>query len=155
MNINTLLGNLATAISTNAALTTWCNTTYGHAHKVFVNLDHRNPPGDSDCPFVTLYPISKSAGLGVSTKRHAFEVDCCIYDDTTRTTGQVLEYNSIRRVEEFRKLIESAIMGIDTGNALIETVEIEYSVVEAFPFAWAGMVIEINEHFILGSDPLE
>ncbi len=155
MNINTLLGNLATAISTNAALSAWCNTTYGHAHKVYVNLDHRNPPGDADCPFVVLYPISKSAGMGTSVKRHTFEVDCCIYDDTTRTTGQVLEYNAIRRVEEFRKLIETAIASADTGDGLIETVEIEYSVVEAFPFAWAGMVIEINENFTMGADPLE
>lgn len=155
MDINALTASLSTAIAEDATLTAWCNSTYSRAHTVYVNLDHRNPPAAENCPFVVFYPVSKRAGMGVSTKQHTFEVDCCIYDESTRTTGQVIEYNSIRRIEAFRKLVEDAIAGIDTGGALIETVEVEYDTVEQFPFAWAGMMIGINEEFTMGSDPLE
>ncbi len=155
MNINGIIDLFSSGVAAHPALTTWANTTYGRSHKIFVNFDKRNPPGEAECPFVVIYPMSKTAGISVGEKKHAFEVDCCIYDESTRSTGQIIEYNSVRRIEEMRKLVENVLVATDLGNALMQTVDIEYDVIESFPFAWAGMVIEISELFTLGSDPLE
>lgn len=155
MNINTLIESFKTAISTSADLNQWCVATYDRAPKVYINIDNRNPPGEEECPFCVIHPVSKRVGFGVSTKRHSFEVDCCIYDESTRTTGQVVEYNSVRRIEEFRKLVENAIAAIDIDPALLEEIDIEYEFIESFPFAWAGMTIGLSEDFILGTDSLK
>jgi hypothetical protein len=158
MNINTLLNALVNAIATDADLTAWCNTTYGRQHKVFVNIDKRNPPGEEDCPFVIIFPIQKRVGRGgVGQKLHGFEADCCIYneDSGTPTEPNVLWCTGVTEIEAFRKKVETAIANINISNILLETIDIEYEVIESFPFLWAGMTLIITETVTIGSDPLE
>ena len=75
MNINTLIDTITSAVSVDLSTTTWCTTNYGQAHRVFKNADRRDPPGESECPFVIVYPLNKSVGERQSRKSHAVEVD--------------------------------------------------------------------------------
>ena len=156
MNINTILAALADDIAKNAGLKTWANTNYSQNHKVFINIDRRNPPGESDCPYVVLYPISKNVGSGEGVKRHGFEIICCINDDSSRTHAEanVTEYAGVQDIETFRKMVETIIDGTDLGGAFMETVDIEYETIEMFPFMMAGMVVSVREDWSFSDDPL-
>ena len=113
MELNSLLDDLVNSIATASALKSWCNSTYGQDHKVFVNIDKRNSPGVDDCPFVIIFPVQKSVGRGVSNKQHGFEIDCCIYNDTLETPAEpnIIEYKGVKEIETFRKKVETAIGG--------------------------------------------
>ena len=157
MDINTLISNIVDSIATDSALSSWANSTYGKDHSVLVSFDKRNPPGEAEAPFIVIHPIQKQVGQGLSDKSHVIEIDCCIYDETTETFAQsnISGYAGVNRIEAFRKLVESAIVRTNVGNALFQTLDIEFDVIESFPFHWAGMAVDIKERVTISSDPLE
>ena len=157
MDINTILTDIAQDIALNADLGAWSTVTYGRTHEVFINIDRRNPPGEDNCPYVVLYPISKNVGSGESVKRHGFEIICCVNDDSSRTHAEtnVTEYEGVQNIETFRKKVETIIDGTDIGGAFVETVDIEYETIEMFPFMMAGMVVSIHEDWSFGDNPLD
>lgn len=157
MNINTLISELSKTVANDSALTNWAVNAYGQSHNVFINMDLRDPPKDTDCPYLVILPLSKSVGRGREEKTHEIEISCCVYDDDFEIHAEtnITEFAGSKRLEEFRKLAETVIANSDIGNALIESVDIEYDVVSSFPFMWVGMVFEITEQFVFGSDPLE
>jgi hypothetical protein len=156
MNINTLLDDLSNAIAVDSETATWCQSTYGRDHQVYVNLDDREPPAASGCPYVTLWPDSKKVGRGIGQKQHTIEVVCVIHDESSRTRSEdnVIEYEGVKRLETFRKHVETAIAAVDMGNALLDELDIEYDPVSEFPFMAADMVITITDEWTIGSDPL-
>lgn len=157
MDINTLIDSLAESIASDTDVLSWSNSTYNRDHQVMVSIDTRTPPGEDECPFVIIYPISKVAGQGISSKAHSIEVDCCIYDDTedSWSGSNVKGFSGVKRIETFRKLIETAIVKTNIGNGIFNQFDIEYDTIESFPFHWAGMIVDISEDWVTGSDPLE
>lgn len=158
MNITTMIDAISAAIAQDSAIAAWCTTTYGHTHKVFVSLDLRNPPGQDDCPYVALWPDDKLVGYGISEKGHGLMFDISVYDESTRThdgIGNLVEYNGVARVEALRKLVETAVAGVDLGNVSLENIDIQYDSPESFPFFTAGMAVSFQEENMLGADYLE
>lgn len=156
MNINTIISDMAQDLALNAGLLAWSKVTYGQDHKVYINIDRRNPPGEDDCPYVVIYPITKNVGSAESAKKHGLEMVCCIHDDASRTHAEtnVTEYEGVQNIETFRKKVEGILDDTDLGDAFIETVDIEYDTIEMFPFMMAGMVVSIHEDWSFGDDPL-
>lgn len=156
MDINSLIGSYASALASNADLKLWANMYYGQDHTVFVNIDKRNPPSQESCPFIIIYPLNKSVGLQPE-KKHQIEIDCCIFDEAEETPAEanLKGFAGVQRIETFRKMAEYIVIGTDIGNALIETIDIEYDVINSFPFHWAGMVLGISEEWTTGADPFE
>jgi hypothetical protein len=70
------------------------------------------------------------------------------------------EYNGVARVEALRKLVETAVAGINltpiTTNRVLPmaTVDIEYDNPESFPFFPVGMMVEFVETMAIGGDHL-
>ena len=122
---------------------------------MFKNADRRDPPGEDECPFVIVYPLSKSVGHSQGRKYHQVEVDVCLFDDTKTTTGNVTSYTGTGNLETFRKHVENAVVGTSMGYCTVDDLEVEFNVLESFPFIWAGMVFRIGEDVLLGVDPLE
>ncbi len=154
MNINTLTTALRTAIDGSAALATWCSSNYGQDISIYVNLDLTDPPGESNCPYVVIYPVGKQVGEMVTPKRHNYEIICCIYDATSTTTDNVVEFTGVANIESLRKLIETALVGAEMGCAWISEINVEYETMENFPFIMAAMGIEISEDVLIGGDYL-
>lgn len=157
MNIKTLIDAFSETIAQDSELTAWCQSTYGNGHTVYVNVDERNLPGKEGCPFVALWPETKSVGLERSTKNHHISVICCIYDKTKRTNAgidNIIEFMGVGNVEDLRKKVETAIAGIDLGNSCLAGIDIAFDTITFFPFFYAGMSIEIPETVTLGSDYL-
>lgn len=157
MNINTLLTNYAQNIAIDVDIKAWCNVTYGRNHKVYINYDERDRPGENDAPFVAIYPINKTVGQTIRTQSHGFELVCGIYDESVKVHAEtnITEYEGVQRIEIFRKLVEDAIIATDIGNARVDKAEIDYETIETFPFMLALMDIEVINELTLGSEPME
>lgn len=156
MDMNTLVVSLRTGLEENVELAAWCQTQYGRAHTVHVGYDGRNPPGEGACPAVLLYPTGHAAGRGSPEKRYALDVVGLLYDEDVLSgwTEKTTEYDGVRQLEAFRAKIVTALLTADTGAATLEAVEVDYEVVELFPFFAAGMACEWKEPVTIGSDPL-
>ena len=157
MNINTLINDFSEAVASSATIKTWTNANYTSDHTVFVGLDTREPPGESDCPYVAMYPVRKHIGQHEREKNHQIEVVACLFDTGTKSHGaitNITEYAGVQNIEAFRKLIETDIAGVDIGNATLSVIAVDYEAIEVFPFFMCGMVINVWESVCIGSDPL-
>jgi len=154
MNILTLIDTVVDGIARSATILDWTNDNYGNDQYVFVNFDIENPPGESYCPFSVIYPEIKQVGQGRSQKSHIIHVVNCLHDSSRREKpgyGNVIEYNGVRKSEEYRKLVETEIIGLSLGNVLIN-IDVEYDPITDFPFFWTFMAISVEEAVTMGSD---
>lgn len=154
MNINTLTDILKTAIAEDSALIDWCEANY-LLHSVWVNMDLTDPPAESACPYIVIYPVGKQVGERQTPKHHIFEIVCCLYDAGSTTSGNTTVYDGVANLESLRKLVETAIVDTDIGNAWVSSIQIEYETIENFPFLLAGMTVEILEEVCIGGNYLE
>ena len=157
MNINTLITDMAEAIAQDPDLLEWANLHYSRDHYVFVNFDIENPPGDSYCPYVVIYPETKRIGQGIRERIHTLHVVSCVHDDSYRdypNFTNIVEYQGLQRAEACRKLVETAMAAVDIGNGLIDF-EIEYDSITDFPYIWCFMAAIITEPVTMGSNPLK
>ena len=154
MDINTLTSALKTAIAGDSSLTAWCTANY-RKHSVWVNMDLTDPPAESSCPYVVIYPVGKQVGEMQSPKRHVFEIVCCLYDAGSTTSGNTTVYTGVANLETMRKYVETAVIGASMGECWVSSLQIEYETIENFPFLLAGMTIEIYEDVCIGGSYLE
>lgn len=157
MNITTIVDTISEAIAQDSDIATWCQTNYGGGQTVYVNIDERNLPGASGCPYIALWPASKHVGRAVIKKNHVVEIACCIHDDNSRTHGEIdniVEFTGVANIEALRKLIETSVAEIDFGKPYLADVDIEYDTITSFPFFYAGMMITIIETVVIGGDHL-
>lgn len=156
MNILTLLNSIRNAVHDDAAAQAWCTTNYARNHKVYVGIDTRKPPNEDEYPIVHIFLISKLGGYELEIQDHVIGVTCGIYDDDTITVAgkaNIVEYEGIEHIEEFRKLVEDAIVGADLSNLRVDVLNIEYETVEFFPFFLASMEFKIVHDYAQGDDP--
>ena len=156
MEFNSLRDDLINGIANDDAIRIWCETTYGNIHTVYTNLDERDPPGETNCPFVVVVPIRKYVGAQVGVKEHEFGIMCGIYDSTSRIRAEsnIVEFEGVQNIEIFRKKVEDVIAAVDIGNAVIATLEVEYETIESFPYILSRMYLAIKKEILIGEDPL-
>lgn len=154
--LKTTLETFKDALSQRAAISSWATAAYGHGHKVFVNIDIRNPPGAADCPYIMLRPVVARYGRGVTEKRMEFEMLCCLYDEAAQTNAEtnVVEYAGVQKTLDFLDLAVAAIGAVSTGNALLQDVTADFETIEFFPFFMAGCPLVLVEPLTLGADRL-
>ncbi len=148
--------NIVNQLDENLELSTWCQDTFGFDFNIWVGFDERDPPDEDDCPLVVILLPSKTVGRGLPEKNYLIHVACFIHDASKKshTSSRIKEYAGIDRCEEFRKKVETIVSDIDTGNAEIESIDIESDQIESFPFMVSEMSILYKEPFVFGSDPL-
>lgn len=157
MNINTLLESLRNAIADDASTKSWTTAKYARNHKVYVGIDLRNPPGDTDYPIVNLYMIRRQVGWQLENQINTFGVVCGIYETGTTTVAgkaNIVQMTSIEYIEEFRKLVETAIYGVIPAGSFLDQVEIEYEFIESYPFAFAYQEYVFSTPYSQGVNPL-
>ncbi len=154
--INTLLGLFTSLIASDSGITTWANTNFSQDVLVLENCDSRDLPEKDDCPLVIVYPVSKVSGLNQSNKNHILGVSCVVYEDgkTTNAKG-VIRFDGGRLVEELRKLVSELITTNMPAGCHLESLKIEYDVIEQFPYVSANMQLEITQEKLIGQDPYE
>lgn len=91
-DMNTLLTTIRDALAGDAAIKVWTNATYEKDHKVFVGVDKRNPPGESDCPLVVVAHSEKKSGESAEVIEHQFQVSLEIIDETMVEASSTTTY---------------------------------------------------------------
>ncbi len=155
MNIITLIDDYKRAIATDPELLAWSKINYDQAHNVYVDIDVRDQPGEDECPFCVIRPISKRVGRGITQREHGVLVVCCVFDTSSREQyGQdnITEYSSVKNLELFRQYVQDAIAGVDIGNARLDTIDIDYETFETFPFLVSDMAIQVIEETPMGGN---
>lgn len=157
MDINSLINLTVEAIARDNSIKSWSQVMYDQSHQVFENIDIRNPPTPAMCPYVYCAPDSKSIGKTKAIKEHSILVGCVIQDDTREADDDIenlTRYKGSQRIEQFRKVVETSVMGINVGNSSWSIIEVEYDTISRFPFCHAEMTMFLSETVTLGSDPL-
>jgi hypothetical protein len=156
IEVNTTLLALAAGLAANTALSAWATTNYGRVPKIYINIDERNPPGETECPYVLLFPTAARYGRGVREKTIELQMVTCLFDATFRTytDTDIIEYKGVQNCVELLDLAVNAIAAIATGNALLQDVAAEFDTIEAFPFFMALAPITYVEPLCLGADRL-
>ena len=156
-DLNTLLVNIRNAIYDYGDLQTWCTSNYSRNHKVYVGLDTRNPPGQSDYPMVAIFPWKQSQGYGKMEQRHEFEIVVGLYDTALRAVAGksgIIEKNGIQNLEAMRALVSLAIQGADIDDNWLNDLDTEYDPVEYFPFFLGSSIYKLSTPYYQGDDPL-
>lgn len=148
-DMNTLLTSIRDAVANNAAIKAWTQLTYAKDHKVFVGIDTRNPPGESDCPCVVLSPVHKLGGGNQDVIVHDFMVSCEVINEDSTVTGNITEYAGVQEIETFRQKV------LDAANTIsdrIVKVGTDYEAIMFFPSFMCDMQISIEEETEFGDD---
>jgi len=251
LNITTIINSIVTALSQSTTINDWCRQYYAASQTVYVGVDQRKPPADSEYPIISVFPIRKSVGYALEQKGHGVGITCGINEDTltssteeinlslvsatykwtasgkgtteyycqlaaggdpslnepggikinnvsategtvgtltagkwaygdnnslgyntvyvrlsdgtdpdtktaayvkTADTVNVKEYDGVDKIEAFRKLVETAIVTTVSSPQFIDSLSIEYEVIEYFPFFLASMEFSINEDYYQGDN---
>ena len=152
-DMNALLTSIRDAIASNAAIKTWTQATYTKDHKVFVGVDTRNPPAESDCPCVVLSPSEKVGGNSEDVIAHVFNVSCEIIEETSTTSGNKVEYDGVQYIETFRQKVLAAVNGV--AGIRITKVETAYETIMFFPSFMCDMQITIEQETEFGDDVVQ
>jgi hypothetical protein len=161
----TILNTIRDGIAGDSAIDTWCRATYGQGHKVFVGIDPNSPPADPDLdetgkaiagtgqyPCIALSIGGKTEGVEQLNIPHRFRSTLGLYDDSRPgdTDTNILQYAGATRIEEFRALVDAALVkAVATlENHDITEAEMDFSPVTLFPWFLCDMdftVVETQE----------
>lgn len=168
MDMNTIIAAMRDAAAQDDAVNAWCSATYGQVQKVFVGIDPKDPPhgpdiatagtatdGTGDYPCTVLFPSSKTVGTAQDFLVHQFAATVGIYDDSKADDldTNVIQYNGVTRIEEVRKLVETAMIAAAAAlNLRVTDLQITYAPIELFPYFMADMDFTLNQETEFGDD---
>ena len=157
MDLYAFIKDAALALATDDALQSWAQTTYQAPVKIFISEDDRDPPGEGDMPYVTLFPLSRRAGRGQSRKQYRVVAACRLLDESrvTHASELIIEWQGTARLERMRRLVLAVIAGMDTDDALLDAEECEYDTISFFPIFECAQVLSFVEDVEIGGDYLD
>lgn len=155
MNIITLLHNSRDAVADDSATKTWSLLNYNREHQVYVGVDVRKPPEEANYPMAHLFPINKAMGYDLTAQNHGIGATCGVYNEKTVATGKnnVTEFAGVEHINSFRKLVETAIIGVVVYPVRIETINVEFETIEFFPYFLATMELRLGHDYSQGDNP--
>ena len=154
MSLATLKSSIIAAVSSNSSIKTWSNGAYGNDHEVFDGIDSRDTPGEDHCPYVALVGYGENVSERKRVREYWFAWVGFVFDDSLKTTSytNLTQYTGGVEVETFRKLVESAILGVVNGGVM--DVDVDIDVNDNFPFFRFEMITTIAMTTTFGGDPL-
>jgi hypothetical protein len=158
MNIYTLLGTLRDAVYDDSGIASWCTTNYSQAHKVYIGIDPKAPPGEDDYPLVSLWPNGKTQGESATFNGHEITLVCGIRDASTRTiTGKtrVTEYAGVSDIERFTSDCIDVIATNIPGGMFLDSAETRYMDIDLFPYFMSETILSINLPEYQGRDSFD
>ena len=157
MNLKTLLNAVAQAIHDDQDIQSWAAVRYSRRHKVYIGLDSRNPPGETDCPLVTVFPMGKVAGMELDSMEHDLGVTCVLFDDEEKvvTRDNLVVMESMGNLLDFYDLVRLAVIGLTaSGESLadldLNVMDLEIDTIEAFPYITASVEFKFDHEYYQG-----
>lgn len=116
MKISELLISLRDTFANDQTISNFCQNKYGKTQKVFLGVDHRNPPLQGDYPIIVIFSVDKAPreeGSGWSIKEASIGVG--VINETSVTDGNKVTYPGMEEVQKLRELVEDAIFNAKIG----------------------------------------
>jgi hypothetical protein len=132
LKLSDILNRWRDAIRTSQPIQDYCAAKYGKAPKLYVGLNGKQPPADSDCPFIVLYPGAKSEGLELQEYTYTLTVGWTILQSATTTANAATEYLGVAECDDLGQLIYLELAQLSTDNP-ISTVDYSIEPVAYYP----------------------
>jgi hypothetical protein len=92
---------------------------------IYVGINGKNPPADSDCPLIILYPGAKSEGLELEEYSYKLTVGWAIVQEASTTTDNITEYSGVAECDDLGQLIYLELAELSAENPISE---VHYSI---------------------------
>ena len=132
LKLSDILSRWRDAIQASQPIQDYCVTKYGKAPKLYVGMNSKQPPADSDCPFIVLYPGAKTEGLELQEYTYTLTIGWTILQSTTSTADEVTEYAGVAECDDLGQLIYLELAQLSTDNP-ISTVDYSIEPVAYYP----------------------
>ena len=144
------------AITGSTAITSWLTTNYPTSTlKVFTGIDQKNPPGESDAPFVCLIPSSAVLGETTDSHQYSMEIVVGLVDDTFSdyaTTGAT-EMKGVFNLDSICHLIIEELRTLSTvQNWMADSINLQNDSITYFPLHMGTIGITSSFQNVLGYD---
>lgn len=118
LKISDIISKWRTALETSSSIQNFCTTKYNKSPKIYIGINGKNPPLDSDCPMIIIYPGTKSEGLEMMEYTYKIPISWAIVQNATTTTNDTTEYMGVSECDELGQLIYLELAELEAANPI-------------------------------------
>jgi hypothetical protein len=109
MTLQSIVKKWRDAIKNSSAISAFCKEKYGKDLTIFVGYNGKKPPHDEDCPFVVIFPGTKTEGLGEPEYQYMVSVGWAIIQSSIEVIDGVHEVQGVYETDQLGQLIYETI----------------------------------------------
>jgi len=120
LKLSDIISKWRDALKASTSIQTYCTTKYSATPKIYVGINGKSAPADTDCPLIILYPGSKSEGLELEEYTYKLTVAWIIIKEATTTTDNITEYTGVSECDELGQLIYQELAELSADSPISE-----------------------------------
>lgn len=123
--LSALLAGIASAIATNSALETFCQTNFNKSINVYVHVDPNNPPSISKAPWVGLTVQGYERPAEDKAAFMNFSLETAVYCEKSgeTTSGKITTLDGFSTIEALSNMVFAIIESAVTQSATVSTMD--------------------------------
>ena len=118
LKLSDIISKWRDALQTSTTIQNYCMSKYNQRPKIYVGINGKNPPTDTECPLIILYPGAKSEGLELKEYTYKLTVGWTIFQAAATTTDNLTEYSGVAECDELGQLIYLELAGLSADNPI-------------------------------------
>jgi len=115
MTLTSVVTAITNKIVASTAIPAWCTTNSFSALKIFVGLNGKNPPDETDCPYVIVYPSLWTEGEREGEWTWIVVVAWSVYKDSSTVAGNVTTLPGIGLTDALGELLWAEVKAACNG----------------------------------------
>lgn len=115
MTLMSVVNAIKTKIAASTAIGTWCTSNGFSALKIFVGLNGKNPPDETDCPYVIVYPSLWTEGEREGEWTWIVVVAWSVFKEGSTTSGQVTTLTGLGLTDALGELLWAEVKAACNG----------------------------------------
>jgi hypothetical protein len=121
--IKNILEKIRDGLASDSILNDYCVETFGNKPKIYLGVNHQNPPNDNPCIIITSVTFSSAANRNIYKIQMFFSCN----DETQNIVGDKKTFEGFLKAEELREKSEEAIFRIrfSLGKMTLESQSID------------------------------
>ncbi|RKY07149.1 MAG: hypothetical protein DRP56_06230 [Planctomycetota bacterium] len=157
MQVYDIISDLAAALVASSDLSNWAVATYGREHTVYVEYDTRNAPGEDNCPYIALWPVSRVYGRERRDRRTVILAELTVFDADYEVvaSGNLYNYLGLSRIGDMYDHMITVVKGTTLScGSVLDPVEDDFETMDSFPYHQVFVHLGFVQHLCIGTDPL-
>lgn len=116
LKLSDITGRWRDTLQASQPIQDYCLTKYSKAPNIYVGINGKTPPADSDCPLIILYPGAKSEGLELQEYTYKLTVGWTILQAEAAESNNVKEYLGVTECDGLGQLIYQELAQIEADH---------------------------------------